>query len=68
MLYKLDAVEHAGLDWHAETGSTVHEAAIPGRCAAPPAAAMMTLKPFSFASLRITHPVRRAVAEVMRAW
>ena len=33
------------------TGSSVKEAVIPGRWAAPPAAAMITLKPAAFAPL-----------------
>jgi hypothetical protein len=33
------------------TGSVVTDASIPGRCAAPPAPAMMTLRPRSAASL-----------------
>ncbi len=33
------------------TGNSVIEAVMPGRCAAPPAAAMMTLKPAALAPL-----------------
>ena len=33
------------------TGSVVMAAVMPGRCAAPPAPAMMTLKPAAFAPL-----------------
>ena len=33
------------------TGSVVNDAVMPGRCAAPPAPAMITLKPAAFAPL-----------------
>ena len=44
------------------TGRSVSEAVMPGRCAAPPAPAMITLKPAALAPLgEGVHPLRRAV-------
>ena len=44
------------------TGSGVSAAIMPGRCAAPPAPAMITLKPAALAPLaKSIEPVRRAV-------
>ena len=44
------------------TGSGVAEATMPGRCAAPPAPAMITSMPRSAAAARVVeHPLRRAM-------
>jgi len=51
------------------TGNGVEAAIIPGRCAAPPAAAMITLKPLATAD-EANSVMRRGVrwAEVMVTW
>ena len=51
------------------TGSGVEAAIMPGRCAAPPAAAMITLNPFATAE-EANSVIRRGVrwAEVMVTW
>ena len=45
----IHALQRLAFDRHAEHREAVIEAAIPGRCAAPPAPAMMTFRPRSLA-------------------
>ena len=59
---RIHALQRLALDRHAEHGHSVFAATIPGRCAAPPAPAMITCKPARLGARRIFHhPLRRAV-------
>ena len=58
----IQAVQRLGLHGTPSTGSSVSAAVMPGRCAAPPAPAMITLKPAALRSLgEGVQPLGRAV-------